>query len=206
MLAQHVAHVLTQKALDALAEFLHAFDVGLEDAPCSVRRVRMARRERLDAQLCAKIPRHIGDEVPDGREGPHGLDGDGLGKVELVQTRHAHQPRMAVDFGRARSALASFAVPSHGQIVGLIGLNLMDRVEDDHAFGYGRRVVFKAPALSIAAPDSKCCRVSHYFIASITDRSSCGISGIGARDSSMRPSLPLRTTRFTVPKAGSLSG
>ena len=69
-------------------------------------------------------------------------------------------------------------------------LNLMDRVEHDHAFRYRRRVVFKPPALSVAAPDSKCCGVSHHFIASITDFSSLGISGIGARDSSMRPSAP----------------
>ena len=99
VLAQHVAHILAEKTLDALPKFLHPLDVGLEHAPRSIRRVRRTRRELLDAQLCAKIPRYIGDEVPDRRKGPHGLDGDRLGKVELVQARHTHQSRMAVDFG-----------------------------------------------------------------------------------------------------------
>ena len=206
MLAQHVTHVLAEKTLDALAELLNALDVGLEHAPRSVRRVRRPRRERLDTQLCAKIPRHVGHEIPDGRKGSHWLDRDRLGKVELIQASHAHQPRMAVDFGRTRAALAGFAVPSHGEIVGLRGLNLVDRVEHDHAVGYGRRVVFKPPALAIAAPDSKRCSVGHHFIASITAFSSLGISGIGARPSSMLPSALLRITMFTLPNAGSLSG
>src|SRR5262245_2003214 len=33
MIAQHVAHVLAQEALDALAEFLNAFDVDLPHSP-----------------------------------------------------------------------------------------------------------------------------------------------------------------------------
>ena len=43
----------------------------------------------------------------------------GCRQVELIQPRHAHQPRIAVHFGRARSALPGFAVPAHGQIVRL---------------------------------------------------------------------------------------
>src|SRR5712671_4150473 len=50
MVAQHVADVLAEKALDALAEFLHAFDVGLKHAPRAVRRIGRPRRKRLDAQ------------------------------------------------------------------------------------------------------------------------------------------------------------
>src|SRR5688572_15793692 len=92
MFAQHVTDILAEKTLDALAELLHALDVGLEDAPRTVRRVRRTRRKRLDGQLCAKIPRHIRHEIPDCRKGTHGLDGDRLGKVELVQASHAHQP------------------------------------------------------------------------------------------------------------------
>ena len=50
VVAQHVAHVLAQEALDALAELLHAVDVGLLHAPGAVRRVgrpRLERRMRL---------------------------------------------------------------------------------------------------------------------------------------------------------------
>ena len=45
MLAQNVAHVLAQEALDALAEFLHAVHVHLLHAPRAVRRVGRARLE-----------------------------------------------------------------------------------------------------------------------------------------------------------------
>jgi hypothetical protein len=41
-------------------------------------------------------------------------------EIELAQPRHAHQLGHAVDFGRARAALARLAVPAHGQIVGLL--------------------------------------------------------------------------------------
>ena len=41
VVAQHVADVLAQEALDALAELLHALDVFLLHAPGAVRRVRL---------------------------------------------------------------------------------------------------------------------------------------------------------------------
>ena len=51
VVAQHVADVLAQEALDALAEFLHAVDVVLLHPPGAVRRVGLARLERLDPLL-----------------------------------------------------------------------------------------------------------------------------------------------------------
>ena len=45
VIAQHVAHVLAQEALDALAEFLDAVDVGLLHAPRAVGGVGLARLE-----------------------------------------------------------------------------------------------------------------------------------------------------------------
>ena len=48
VVAQHVAHVLAQEALDALAELLDALDVLLLPAPRLLGRV-LRRRERLDA-------------------------------------------------------------------------------------------------------------------------------------------------------------
>ncbi len=44
MVAQHVAHILAQEALDALPELLDAIDVGLGDAPRTVGRIGRARR------------------------------------------------------------------------------------------------------------------------------------------------------------------
>ncbi len=49
VIAQDVADVLAEEALDALPELLHAIDVLLLHAPGAVRRVGRARLERLDA-------------------------------------------------------------------------------------------------------------------------------------------------------------
>src|SRR5580692_5000261 len=43
MIPQDVANVLAEKALDALAKFLRAVDIGLIHAPRPIRRVRLAR-------------------------------------------------------------------------------------------------------------------------------------------------------------------
>src|SRR5690606_23762621 len=56
VLAQHMADVLAQEALDALAELLHAVDVGLMHGPASVGVVGLARLEGLDALLDAVVP------------------------------------------------------------------------------------------------------------------------------------------------------
>src|SRR5262249_7923524 len=72
---QHVADVLAEEALDALAEFLHALGVDLRHAPRAVGVVRRPRPELADARLRAKIPRHVGDEIADRRKRAHRLDG-----------------------------------------------------------------------------------------------------------------------------------
>ena len=55
----------------------------------------------------AEVPGHVGHQVLDEREGLHRLDGDRLVERQLGQPRHAHQPRHAVDLGRAGAALAA---------------------------------------------------------------------------------------------------
>ena len=52
-----------------------------------------------------------------------------VSRVMHISLRHA------VDLGRARPALARLAVPAHGQVVGLLGLDLVHGVEHDHALG-----------------------------------------------------------------------
>ena len=69
--------------------------------------------------LGAVIPRDVGHEVLHHREGAHRLDGDRLVERQVVEPRHAHQPRLAVDLRGARAALAGLAVPTHGEVVGL---------------------------------------------------------------------------------------
>ena len=169
------------------------------------RRIGRPRLELLDALLRPEVPRHVGHEILDRRKGAHRLDRDRLGQVELVEPRHAHQARVAVDLGRARSALARLAVPADGQVVGLFGLNLVDGVEHDHALGDRGREVLQLSAAVPAAPDLEG-RASSCVGSSMMAFSSSGISGIGARDSSIPPSRPLRTMRLKVAQAASLSG
>ncbi len=42
---------------------------------------------------------------------------------------------MPLILGRAGAALAGLAVPAAGQIIGVLSLNLVHGIEDDHAFG-----------------------------------------------------------------------
>jgi len=69
----------------------------------------------------------------DSREGLHGQDRDGLVLREIVHARFAGQARTPVDFGGTRTALAGFAVPANGEIGSEVPLNVMKRVENDHA-------------------------------------------------------------------------
>ena len=65
--AQHVADVLAQEALDALPELLHAVDVLLVHPVLAVGVARL-RLERRDALVLLVVPGHVGDEVLDHRE------------------------------------------------------------------------------------------------------------------------------------------
>ena len=141
MIAQHVAHVLAQKAFDALAELLHPVDIRLLHAPRPIRRVRLARLEFRDLLFYAIVPGDVGHQIFDAREGVHRLDGHRLIERDLAQPRHAHQSRLAVDFRRARPAFSGLAVPAHRQIVRLRGLDAMHHVQHHHAgFDLGRVV------------------------------------------------------------------
>ena len=234
VIAQDVADVLAQEALDALAELLHAIDVGLRHAPRAVRRVRRPRLERLDRLLDLVVPRHVGDEIPDQRERLHRLERDRLVERELVETRHAHQPRVPVHLRRARPALAGLAVPADGQIVGLRSLNGVDGVEDDHpgddvggvVLELARRLASPRQILNVACamrvlgaaalarpalrwlliPRSARPKVGPTCSLRSTCFSSAGISGIGTRRTSIEPSAACRTTMLILPNSGALSG
>ena len=133
VVADDVADVLAQEALDALAELLRPLDVDL--LPSGTRRAARSgrRRERRDLAGLLVVERHVGDQVPDHREGPHRRDGDRLVLGERRHPGHAQQPRPAVDLGAARAALAGLAVPAHREVAGLGGLQPVDDVEDDLA-------------------------------------------------------------------------
>ena len=132
VVAHHVAGVLAQVALDALAELLAALDVDLLH-PVVARLEVGRRRERRDRARLLVVERDVGDEVADHRERAQRGDRDGLVGGERAHPGHAHQPRPAVDLGAARPALAGLAVPPDGEVGGLRRLQAVDDVEDDLA-------------------------------------------------------------------------
>jgi hypothetical protein len=128
MVAQDVADILTEIALDALSKLLHAIDVLLGNPPCAIGCVRRPRLELWDELLDPVIPRYVRDQVPHVWKCLHGFDSYGPIQWERVQPRHAHQFRHTIDFGRARAAFPRLAVPADRKIAGLFRLYLMHGV------------------------------------------------------------------------------
>jgi hypothetical protein len=133
MVAQDVADILTEIALDALSKLLHPFDILLGNAPGAIGRVGLPRLELRDAPLYLVIPRYVRDQIPHVRKCLHGFDGHRPIEWERVKPRHAHQFRHTIDFGRARAAFSRLAVPANRKIAGLFRLYLMHGIEDHHA-------------------------------------------------------------------------
>src|SRR5215469_3874989 len=84
------------------------------------------------------------------------------------------------------------------------GLDLVDGVEHNHAFGHLAAIVAIFPFASFAAEDSKRCG-AHLFSSMICLRS-LRMGGSGSRAICISPSGPLRMTRLKVAKVGSFSG
>ena len=152
VVADDMADVLAQEALDALVEFLHALDVLLVHPPRAVGFLRL-RLERGDRLRLLVVVGDVGDEILDDRERLHRRDGDLLARLEGVHPRHAHELRVAVDLGAARAALARLAVPAHGEIGRVRRLDAVHDVEDDHALIGRHAVIDELPAGAVAAPD-----------------------------------------------------
>src|SRR6266702_6150205 len=132
LVPQHVADILAQVALDALAELLDPVHVLLHHA---IRPIGgpWPRPERREAPVLLVVPGDVRHQILDDREGLHGLDRDGLGGRELVHARHARQPGPAIDLHAARAALARLAVPPHGEIARQLRLDAVQHVQDHHA-------------------------------------------------------------------------
>src|SRR6266481_4967406 len=126
--AKDVAHILAEKAFDALAKLLDAVDIELGDFPFR----SFAGLEGRDFAVDTIVPGNVGDKVFNAGKGFHGKDGDGLVLREIVHARFASQARTAVDFRRAGAALPCFAVPADGEVGSEVPLNIMERVKNNH--------------------------------------------------------------------------
>ena len=96
MVAHHVAGVLAQEALDALAELLRALHVELLHAVVASLDVCWGSK-RWDLTGLGVVERHVGHQVANHREGAHRGDGDGLVLFKGAHARHAQQARLTVD-------------------------------------------------------------------------------------------------------------
>src|SRR5215213_373332 len=198
-----VADVLAQEALDALVELLHPVDVLLGH-PVGAVRLPGPGRERRHLLGHLVVERHVGDQVPDDREGAQGGDGDRLAPLEDVEPGHAQQPGAAVDLGRAGAALAGLAVPAHGQVAGLGRLDAVDGVQHHLAVLAGHGVVAQVPAAGVAAPQAQGDVVAGHELG-FSSNSVCRSSGISSSGSRLTVTLPSRalTTILTLPSSGS---
>src|SRR5438093_237780 len=122
VVAQDVADVLAEEALDALPEFLDPLDVLLLPAPLLLGHV-LGRPEGRDPAVHLVVPRDVRHEVTDEREGAHRLDGDRLFRLEVREPRLAREARPPIHLRAARSALRRLAVPADGEVVGEVRLD-----------------------------------------------------------------------------------
>ena len=150
VVADHVADVLAQPALDALAELLAAVDVGLGH-PVLPGLQSVRRGEGRHPQRPAVVDRYVGDQVADHGVGAQRGDRDRPGR-QRGEPGHAQQLRAAVDLGAARAALAGLAVPPDRQVPGLGGLQPVQHVQNHLALVHGNRVVREPAAGLVAAP------------------------------------------------------
>src|SRR5439155_6018847 len=205
MVAQHVADVLAEEALDALPELLDPVHVLLLHPPGAVGRVGRARGERADLPLDPEVPAHVGDQVLVVRKGAHRLDGDRLRQVEVAQPAHAHELRPPVDLGGAGAALACLAVPADGEVGRLLGLDLVHGVQHYHPLRGLGGVVGVRPLPTGAAPDAEG-RLRHHFISSMIRLRSSRIGGMATLWSSMAPARLRSRARLTQPCSALLPG
>src|SRR2546427_4564164 len=203
VVADHVAHVLAEEALDALVELLDAIDVLLHHAVSAVglRRLDAQRRHLLGLDV---VVGDVGDEVADGREAADGRHRDRRALLEEIHPRHAHQARLAVDLRAARAALAGLAVPAHREVGGLRGLDAADAVEHHHPRIRLDAVLLEVPATGVSAEHVHG-EGRHHLRSWNSALRSGGISGSGSRLTWMRPSLS-RTTTLTLPQVSSVYG
>src|SRR3989441_1672291 len=196
VIADDVADVLAQEALDALVELLDAIDVLLHH-PVRAVGLRWLDAQRWDRLGLLEVEPDIRDEVADERERTDRRHGDRLTLGEEVHAGHAHEPRLAVDLGAARPALARLAVPPHGEVRRLRRLEAVGHGQHHHPL-LGLHAIVLELAPRRVAPEDAQREGRHHFLSWKSALSSTGISGRGSRESWSAPSRS-RNTTLTLP-------
>jgi hypothetical protein len=137
VLAKDVADVLAEKTFDALAKFLDAINIELGNLPLGVG----ARLEGGNFFVDVVVPGDVGDQILNPRKRLHGRHNDGLILGQIVHSRLAGETRAAVHFGGTRAALPCLAVPADSEIGSKMALDVVERIEDDHAGSNGNLVI-----------------------------------------------------------------
>src|SRR5579875_865048 len=130
VIPQHVADVLAEEALDALAELLDALDVLLHEGPVGIR----LRGKRRDLLVHLVVPRDVRDQILDERERLQRLDRDLLPFREAIHAGLAHQARIPVHLGAAGAAFGRLAVPADGQLRIEKALYVVNGIQHHHPF------------------------------------------------------------------------
>src|SRR5262249_17042225 len=134
---------------------------------------------------------------------------DRLARLEVAHARHAHEARLAVHLGTARTAAARFAVPAHREIRRLLRLHVVHGVEHHHAGVRLHLVPFEFAPFLVPPPNPPRCFLGSghgYLSSSRIFLISSGTSGSGTSSTSM-PLPPARHTMLTFAKCSlSMSG
>src|SRR5256885_10450631 len=108
--------------------------------------------------------------------------------------------------GKTRATFAGFTFPTNRHIVGLLGLNFVDSIENDHSFGNFGRVLEKLSFARGPTPYRKSSRRHYFCCSSIICFNSAGRGGMFCRTTFISPLGPRRTMILNSLKALSLFG
>lgn len=134
VVAEDVTDVLTEEAFDASAVFEEALDVLLEHLPRLAGEVFGRRGKGGNMAVDVVVDGDVGDEIFDEGKRAERMDMDIL-TLELIDPGFAHEPGMAVDFGGTGAAFGGFTVPAAGEVAGQVRLDVVNGVQNNHAFG-----------------------------------------------------------------------
>src|SRR5580704_433782 len=153
VVAEDVADVLAEEALDALAEFLHTVHVTLVHLPLDAG----PGLERWDFPVHFIIPGDVGDEILDQRKSLHREYCDGLIERERIHARLASEPGPAIHLGGTRPAFSCLAIPAHSEVGSLVGLDRVQRIEYNHAGNEWDAIIGGLAAFAVAPEHPQGC-------------------------------------------------